>query len=828
MPRPDPLPPSQLYNTCDPAALGFATTSELGELDAAQLHPRALEALHLGLDIRNHGYNLFVLGETGSGRHAIVQQLLQAERRDGVPPNDWCYVYNFDNPSSPNLLHLPCGRGPTLRDDMQHFVQELTPAINAVFQGDEYRSRVEAMQEEEKRREVSALQNLGDEANKLGVALMRTPAGFAFVPMKDAENTMTPEDVEKLPKARQDELAEHIKHLREALHQLFNTFPRWRRDTQNRLRQAGSEALRETVAHMVDELRPRYADLPHVSAYLDAVLQDIIESGESLHETSHAEGDTETTTLSGTISVQRYLVNLLVDNPADGQRPVVFEDHPTLQNLVGRIEHYMHMGTLMSNFTLIRAGALHRANGGFLLLDAVKVLSQPYAWEGLKRCLKAGVVRIESLSDLIGLSSTVQLEPMPMPLDLKIVLIGERVVYYLLSQYDPEFVSLFKINADMESEIARNPDNTAAYARLIATLARREQLRPLSAGAVARVIEHASRLASDAQRLTTQTQPMDDLMREANHFAARDQALVIERTHVQAAIDAHRHRHERIQLRYRDEIVRGQLLVDTDGAHVGQVNGLAVVPLGDSSFAHPVRITATARVGDGEVVDIEREVKLGGPIHSKGVLILSSFLASRFGRQAPLSLKASLVFEQSYGGVEGDSASLAELTALLSALAELPLNQALGVTGSVNQFGQVQAVGGVNEKIEGFFDICAARGLTGAHGVLLPASNVCHLMLRQDVVDAVRSGRFNVWPVRTVDEALTLLTGVDAGTLDAQGQWSTPDSVNARVAAGLAQLAQVRQAFLHPKEAAKAAEKAAEQEAMHEAVQDMGQKPGAG
>ena len=828
MPRPDPLPPSQLYNTCDPAALGFATTSELGELDAAQLHPRALEALHLGLDIRNHGYNLFVLGETGSGRHAIVQQLLQAERRDGVPPNDWCYVYNFDNPSSPNLLHLPCGRGSALRDDMQHFVQELTPAINAVFQGDEYRSRVEAMQEEEKRREVSALQNLGDEANKLGVALMRTPAGFAFVPMKDAENTMTPEDVEKLPKARQDELAEHIKHLREALHQLFNTFPRWRRDTQNRLRQAGSEALCETVAHMVDELRPRYADLPHVSAYLDAVLQDIMESGESLNETSHAEGDTETTTLSGTISVQRYLVNLLVDHPADGQRPVVFEDHPTLQNLVGRIEHYMHMGTLMSNFTLIRAGALHRANGGFLLLDAVKVLSQPYAWEGLKRCLKAGVVRIESLSDLIGLSSTVQLEPMPMPLDLKIVLIGERVVYYLLSQYDPEFVSLFKINADMESEIARNPDNTAAYARLIATLARREALRPLSAGAVARVIEHASRLASDAQRLTTQTQPMDDLMREANHFAARDQALVIERTHVQAAIDAHRHRHERIQLRYRDEIVRGQLLVDTDGAHVGQVNGLAVVPLGDSSFAHPVRITATARVGDGEVVDIEREVKLGGPIHSKGVLILSSFLASRFGRQAPLSLKASLVFEQSYGGVEGDSASLAELTALLSALAELPLNQALGVTGSVNQFGQVQAVGGVNEKIEGFFDICAARGLTGAHGVLLPASNVGHLMLRQDVVDAVRAGRFNVWPVRTVDEALTLLTGVDAGTLDAQGQWSAPDSVNARVAAGLAQLAQVRQAFLHPKEAAKAAEKAAEQEAMHEAVQDMGQKPGAG
>lgn len=793
------LQPDQLVNVCDPATLGFASTAELPELDAAQIHTRALEAMHLGLDIQNHGYNLFVLGDTGSGRHAIVQQLLQAERHQGQPPADWCYVYNFDKPGFPNLLSLPCGRGAALRDDMLHFVQELTPAINAVFQGDEYRSRVEALQEAEKRREVQALQDLGDEANKQGVALMRTPAGFAFVPLKDGENTLSAEDVEKLPKERQDALAETIKVMGERLHRLLNEFPRWRRETQSRLRQEGSEALRETVTHLVDDLRLRYADLPHITAYLAAVLQDIVESGESLHETSQTEGDTETTTISGSISVQRYLVNLLVENPADGQRPVVYEDHPTLQNLVGRIEHYVHMGTLMSNFMLIRSGALHRANGGFLVLDAIKVLSQPYAWDALKRCLKAGVIRIESLSDLIGLSSTVQLEPAPMPLALKIVLIGERIVYYLLSQYDPEFTALFKINADMESEIERNPDNTAAYARLIASLARREQLRPLSADAVARLIEHASRLASDAQRLTTQTQPMDDLMREANHFAASVQASRIERAHVQSALDAFRHRNERIRERYRDEILRGQLLVETEGAHLGQVNGLAVVSFGSSSFAHPVRITATSRVGDGEVVDIEREVKLGGPIHSKGVLILSSFVSARFGTQAPLSLKASLVFEQSYGGVEGDSASLAELAALLSSVAGLPLRQSLGVTGSVNQFGQVQAVGGINEKIEGFFDICAARGLTGEQGVLIPASNVCHLMLRHDVVQSVREGRFHVWAVLSVDEAMELLTGLSAGKPDAQGQWPEADTVNARVAAGLSKLAQVRQAFAHPK-----------------------------
>jgi len=407
-------------------------------------------------------------------------------------------------------------------------------------------------------------------------------------------------------------------------------------------------------------------------------------------------------------------------------------------------------------------------------------------------------VRIESLSDLIGLTSTVQLEPEPVPIDLKIVLIGERLVYYLLSQYDPDFPALFKINADMESEIERNPDNTAAYARLIATLARRDKLRPLSSTAVARIIEHAARLASDAQRLSTQTQPLDDLMREANHVAGEAKAPLIERAHVEAALTAHQRRHERIRERYRDEILRGQILVDTSGEHIGQINGLAVIVLGESTFAHPVRITATVRVGDGEVIDIEREVKLGGPIHSKGVLILSAFMASRFGWRMPLSLKASLVFEQSYGGVEGDSASLAELVALLSALAGVPIRQSLGVTGSVNQFGVVQPVGGINEKIEGFFEICAARGLTGTQGVLIPASNVCHLMLRPEVVDAVRAGRFRIWAVRNIDEALELLTGLPAGAPDAQGQMPE-GSVNARIATGLDKLAQLRREFAKAK-----------------------------
>jgi len=783
MPTPEPLAPEALYTACDPATLGAASTEELPDLEPTRIHGRAVEAMRLGLDMPHAGYNLFVLGEAGSGRHAITQELLQAERHHGPPPADWCYVYNFEQPTRPNLLRLPCGRGTQLRDDMARFVEALTPAINAVFQSDAYRERIEALQKEAKLREAGALKALGDEAAAQHIALVRTPGGLVFVPLKDGGEPMEPDDFQQLPEAQRKELAERLEALHERLHRLTAEFPRWHQETLTRMKAVGSEALRTTVTHLVDDLRPRYADLPEVGAYLDQVLADIVESGEQLRASTHSEGDTETTTYSGSIALQRYLVNLLVSHPSDGQRPVVHEDHPTLQNLLGRIDNLVHMGTLVSNFTLIRAGALHRANGGFLVLDALKVLQQPYAWEGLKRCLKAGVVRIESLSDLIGLSSTVQLEPEPMPLDVKIVLIGERLVYYLLSQYDPDFAALFKINADFESEIERNADNSRAYAQLIATLARRERLRPLSAAAVARLIEHAARLAGDAQRLSTQTQPLHDLMREADHLAGAGGSPRIERAHVEDALAAHERRHERLRRRQLDLILRGQILVDTAGQHVGQVNGLAVVALGEDTFAHPVRITATVRVGAGEVIDIEREVKLGGPIHSKGVLILSSFMAARYGRQVPLSLKASLVFEQSYAGIEGDSASVAELAALLSAVAEAPIMQALAVTGSVNQFGVVQPVGGINEKIEGFFDLCAARGLSGEQGVLIPAANVAHLMLKPAVVQAARQGLFRIWPVATVDEALALLTGL------------APEALDARIQAGLQRLAQLRRAF---------------------------------
>jgi lon-related putative ATP-dependent protease len=476
---------------------------------------------------------------------------------------------------------------------------------------------------------------------------------------------------------------------------------------------------------------------------------------------------------------------------------VVYEDNPTYQNLVGRAEYMAQLGALSTDFGLIRAGALHQANGGYLILDAARVLSQAYAWEGLKRTLRSGEIRIESLGQALSLISTASLEPEPIPLNVKVVLVGERLLYYLLSQHDSEFNELFKVAADFEEQADRSPANDLLYAQLIGRLARQEKLLPFDRGGVARVIEQSARFTGDAEKLSLHNRTLSDLLREADYWARKAGGNVVAAGDVQRAIDAQVYRASRVRERFREEILRGFLLIDTEGAKVGQVNGLSVVQPGRFAFGHPSRITARVRLGRGEVVDIEREVELSGPIHSKGVLILSAFLGARYVSDRPFSLSASLVFEQSYSGVEGDSASSAELYALLSALAETPIKQSLAVTGSVNQRGEVQAIGGVNEKIEGFFDLCQARGLTGEQGVLIPASNVKNLMLRRDVVEAVEAGKFHVYPVETIDQGIALLTGEEAGERDGEGNFPE-GSVNQRVEDRLIALAEKRRAFGQP------------------------------
>jgi len=776
------LQAEQLYQACDQSLFSFQTTAELEAATEIIGQERAVDAIGFAIDIQRPGFNLFVLGESGSGRHSVVRRLLEAKAVEEEVPSDWCYANNFAEPNKPRLLRVPHGRGGQLKRDMQQFGTELAKAIQSAFESDEYRLRVEAINNDFKEKEEKALQELGSAASDDGVVLLRTPHGFVFAPLA-GEEAMSHEEFEKLSDDEKARISKLIEEYSERLRQLMLQLPRWRRDTQAQIKDASREILQLAVGHLIEELREHYEDLPEVLAFLDEVMNDVVEEGEQLREQPKPEGEGGGTGFGGSLSTLRYQVNVLVDNAGATGAPVVYEDNPIYPNLVGRVDHIAQMGTLLTNFTLIKPGALHRANGGYIVLDALKVLAQPYAWEGLKRALQSSQVRIESLGQAWGLISTISLEPEPMPLRVKVVLIGERRVYYLLKALDPDFAELFKVPADFENELARDGESTRRYADYLATLIKGNGLRPFDRGSVARVVEHAARLCEDAERLTANRRQVADLLQEADYRAGEAGRDTVLREDVENALAARIRRVDRVRSRYQEEILRDTLLISVSGERAGQVNGLAVLSLDDFMFAHPVRITATARVGEGDVIDIERETELGGPIHSKGVMILSSFLGARYSRTVPLSLSASLVFEQSYGSVEGDSASLAELCALLSVLSNAPVRQSLAVTGSVNQFGDVQAIGAVNEKIEGFFDICKARGLSGEQGVLIPASNLKHLMLRDDVVAACAEGRFHVYAVKTVDEAIDVLTGLPVET------------INTQVLAQLAELSGARRAF---------------------------------
>ncbi|MDH4286962.1 MAG: AAA family ATPase, partial [Gallionella sp.] len=710
----------QLHHACDPGQFKFQTTADLEDLTEIIGQIRAMDAVRFGAGIRHEGYNLFVLGPSGSGKRSMVRQLLEKKAAEEREPDDWCYLNNFALPHKPQALRLPSGRGAELHHRMEQLVDYLRTAIPALFEGDEYRSKAGAIQEEFSKRQEQVFKELGEDAEKQEIVLLRTPDGFAFAPTRNHE-VIPPDEYQKLPDEEKKRVEAAITSLQERLEKILRQIPQWRKERHERVKQLDRETILSTVGHLVDELREAFADLPEVLKYLDAVQQDMVDNADDFRKQD------ETTNLGGmTIvthqSFHRYQVNVLVTNGKEAGAPIVSEDNPTYSNLIGRVEHIAQLGALVTDFTLIKPGALHRANGGYLLLDIRKVLVQPFAWEGLKRALQSREICIESLGQMYSLVSTVSLEPEPIPLDTKVVLFGDRLFYYLLQEYDPEFDELFKVAADFEEHIERNADTHLLYARLVATLARKEALLPFDRPAVARVIEYSARQVGDAEKLSTLMRGVADLLREADYWARETGHGVVEAADVQRSIDAQIRRQDRLRDRLHEAILRDTLMIATAGAVTGQVNGLSVIALGNFAFAQPTRITANTRLGDGELVNIEREVKLSGAIHSKGVLILSSFLAARYAKNQPLALSASLVFEQSYGLVDGDSASLAELCALLSNLANVPIKQSLAITGSVNQFGQAQAIGAVNEKIEGFFDICAARGLNGEQGVLIPAA----------------------------------------------------------------------------------------------------------
>lgn len=782
------VPIADLRMACDSLALDFERSDELPAGKPYFGQQRAIDAIEFGVRMDRDGYNLFVLGPTGSHRHGLAETLARERAAEKGSPSDWCYVNNFADPERPRTLCFPAGRGAEYRDDMHDLIEEMRVAIPAAFDEDDYRNQLKALEETARKEVNGQWKTLDEQAAKNEIAVMQTPTGVVLAPVSDGE-VLNDEDFAKLPKAKRKKIQAAIEDLSKELQARIEEMPKLRKRHRERVKALNQEVTTHAVGVLLSELKKKYEDLPDIGTYLDEVQKNIIDNAEDFLEPESS--PLPFLSRDSALVFSQYEVNLIVSNEKDATAPIIYEPNPTFPNIIGKIEHRAEMGALLTDFRMIRSGALLQANGGYLILDIQRILSRPFVWEGLKQALFAKRVRIESPGETYGFVSTTTLRPEPIPLDIKIVLIGERWLYYLLCTYDREFTDLFTVAADLDDELERTADNVENYALLIASRARERELLPFSKPAVQRVIEQRARQAEDSERLSMHIHSLDDLLTQADYWARRRNSDLVEMSDVVEAIRQRDRRLDRVQSKILDAIERDTLLIDTSGAHVGQVNGLSVVDLGDHRFGHPMRITATTRIGTGDVVDIEREVELGGAIHSKGMMILSAALSSRYASEKPLSMQGSVVFEQSYGGVDGDSASVAELCALMSSLSGVPIRQNLAVTGSINQHGRIQVVGGINEKIEGFFDICKRRGLDGSHGVIIPQENVKHLMLQEEVVEAVEQKLFRVYGVQNIDEAVSIITGTEAGQRDEDGNFP-PDSINAKVEEQLIRYATLR------------------------------------
>jgi lon-related putative ATP-dependent protease len=792
MDKPIALSADALYQCCDLDQLGFETTAELEPLDQPLGQDRALEAIEFAIDIEQQGFNLFVVGDPGIGKQRLVRQILSRNLESADNLSDWCYINNFANPQKPKLLKLPAGMGQKLRHDMETLVEDLLTSLPSSFQSEEYRNRRQEIEEELQDRQDQAFRKLDREAEEQGIVIMRTPGGYTMGPMVDGR-PLDPQEFAKLSEEEKQRIEKLIAELQLRLQEIIRDMPLVQREHHQRIKALNQEITRHTVEQLIAWMENNYRDQPAVMEYLEAVQQNAIKDAEAFLPSEHsAEIDN---IASRVAQFHAYSVNVVVDNTDNEGAPVVFEDNPTFQNLIGRVEYVSQMGTLITNFTLIKPGALHRANGGYLVLDARKLLTHGFAWEGLKRALKSREIKIQSLEQMLSLANTVSLEPESIPFDVKVILTGEPRLYYLLRELDHEFSQLFKVSADFARTANRDDDNIRSYARMVTAVQRECGTRALDKAAVGRIIEQASREADDAEKLSLHLGDMRDLLSESNYWAGKAGRELILLEDVEQALAKQDYRQDRYRELMQEQVLRGIKMIDTEGSRVAQVNALSVLQTGGFRFGQASRITATARLGRHGVVDIEREARLGGELHSKGVMILSSYLASHYAANQPLPLAASLAFEQSYGMVDGDSASAAELCVLLSALGEIPLKQSLAITGSINQLGEIQAIGGVNEKIEGFFEVCANRGLSGEQGVIIPAANQLHLMLHRDVRAAVSEGRFSIYPVRQVTEAMQLLSGLKPGVANKQGKFPAR-SFNHRIQQRIEKLQSVQRKFM--------------------------------
>ncbi|MGQ9584281.1 MAG: AAA family ATPase [Anaerolineae bacterium] len=791
------LSAEELRRSCAVQELGFASTAELPELSEIIGQERATRAIEFGIDIASYGYNIYAMGPPGAGKTTTIMTFLQRKARTQPAPSDWAYVNNFEDPGRPNAIRLPPGKASQFSQAVDEMLDALRTELPRAFESTNYEEHRSRLSREFEARRNEALKRLEEWATEQGFALLRGPMGLIIAPVKDGE-VVSPEQYAELPEERRAELERLRPVVQEKLEKTMRQVRELEKEARNRLRDLDREIAAFTVKPHMETLQGQFGQIEEVKDFLRAVEEDIVKNvqlfkgaGASGEEGESGEGKGLPLPFiqpEGS-PYDRYRVNVLVDNSKLEGAPVVLEANPTYQNLVGRVEHRPQFGTLVTDFNMIRAGALHRANGGYLVLDARSVLSNPLAWEALKRALRDEEIRIEEAFQQLSLISTVSLNPEPIPLHLKVVLIGDPITYYLLYSLDPQFEKLFKVRADFSTEMDWTQENVERVARFIRGRCEEENLCHFDLGAVARVVEYSSRLVEDQHKLTTRFAHVADVVREAAYWARRNGHELVTAADVDQAIEEWVYRSNRLEEVLRERIADGIILVDTRGEVVGQVNGLSIITLGDYEFGRPSRITARTYLGSKGLVNIEREVKMSGRIHDKGVLILTGYLGGKYAQQVPMQFSASICFEQGYEGVEGDSASSTELYALLSSLANLPIKQGIAVTGSVNQRGEIQPIGGVNQKVEGFYEVCKAQGLDGAQGVIIPRRNVRNLMLREEVIRAVEEGKFHIWPVDTVDEGIAILTGVEAGQLQEDGTYPE-GTVNYRVVEGLRRLAE--------------------------------------
>lgn len=789
------LGPERLRRRCDPDAFTFATTAEVPPPEEAIGQPRASSAVDFALGMDSPGYHVFATGPVGTGRRTMIEALLRERASKRESPGDWVYLFDFDAPERPFAVALPTGRGEELAREMRRMVEEGRRRIAEAFESENYGERRGELSEELEKRSEEVLGELREFARERGLGLELTPAGLLTVPMVDGRPVAPPE-FQRLPEAERRKLMEHNDEVKARLPGVMSRVGEIQREGRERLLHLDREVALFAIGHLVDDVKQRFAEIPSLIEWLEKLPEDVVENLDRFRGgATEAEEALPEPVAAGLrhgreAFFARYEPNVLVSHASGDGAPVVFETNPSYYNLFGRIEYEATFGAVTTDHRRIKPGAVHRANGGYLMLEAIALLSQPFVWTKLKETLRTRRIKMENIGTQLMLFPTATLEPEPVDLDLKVVLVGPAPLYTLLYLLDEDIRKLFKVRAEFDVVMSWEDEEPLHYAAFIADQVRREGLRHFDRDAVARVVEQGARLSQHQDRLSIRFIEIAELVAEASHWAGRNGSELVRGEDVERAIEEKAYRSNLVEEKVHELIAEGSLLIDSEGERTGQVNGLSVAALGDYAFGRPSRITATVAVGEGEVVNIDRETELSGPIHNKGFLILAGCLRERYGADRPLSLSASLVFEQSYEPIEGDSASLAELFALLSSLADAPIRQGIAVTGSINQHGKVQPIGAVNEKVEGFYLSCKQAGLSGEQGVIVPATNAKNLMLREEVVEAVREGRFNVWAIDDVDEGLEILTGVPAGQRQPDGAYPE-GTVHRRVADRLAEYAEV-------------------------------------